>query len=174
MFSPAEIGSRIVADNHKNDHYTADPIFGVQQRIRHYGIEPEYTEDFVWLHGDEYSELSQSDAAVAEKYFRKHSRAPLFISDGIAYGPGHSIEDFEDHFAGFRRMGYRDMWEFVQPFFTKAGAERYIEENGHNLKHPRVYVYSAFRNREWQAMRQHLRAAVADQAIDELRAAVAK
>ena len=49
-----------------------------------------------------------------------------------------------------------NLWEYVQPFFTLKGAERYIEDNRHNLRQPRVYIYSAYRNYEWQAIRKML------------------
>lgn len=44
----------------------------------------------------------------------------------------------------------------MQPFFTRAGAEHYLEINGHNLRGPeplRIFVESAYRNAEWQAIR---------------------
>jgi hypothetical protein len=44
-------------------------------------------------------------------------------------------------------------WQNVQPFFTKDAADHYIYLNGHNLRAPRIYVESAFRNAEWQALR---------------------
>ena len=52
-----------------------------------------------------------------------------------------------------RRFG---VFEFVQACFTEAAAQQYIDENKHNLKKPRIYVYSGDRNREWQAVRKHL------------------
>jgi hypothetical protein len=44
----------------------------------------------------------------------------------------------------------------VQPFFSEKAAKAYIEANKHNLTNPFVYVDTAYRNREWQAVRQVL------------------
>jgi len=158
MFDPAEIGQRIIADDQSNDHCTAYPIFMVQRKRRTWGIDPAYTENFTWFHGDDSDELYGADLLAAERFYRSHCIAPKYISDGIAYGPGHSSADFGDcdYYSHLRRVGYVDTWENEQPFFTRAGAERYIKENGHNLREPRIYVECAFRNREWQAMREHL------------------
>lgn len=158
MFTLPEIGARIVADNHKNEHCTAHPIFVVQRRRRTWGLDSEYTETFSWFYGDENSELHGADLEAAERFFNLHFTSPKYVADGIAYGEGHSESDFGDaeFYSDLRRVGYVDHWENDQPFFTRAGAERYIEENGHNLKFPRIYVECAFRNREWQALRKWL------------------
>lgn len=58
---------------------------------------------------------------------------------------------------GWMRVAYVDMWELVQPFFTRAGAEAFIAANKHRLTDPRIYVDSAYRNPEWQAMREYLK-----------------
>lgn len=44
-------------------------------------------------------------------------------------------------------------WQNVQPFFTEEAADSYIALNGHNLKTPRTYVESGYRNAEWIALR---------------------
>lgn len=44
-------------------------------------------------------------------------------------------------------------WVNVQPCFTEEGANRYIRMDGHNLREPRVYVASGYRNLEWQLIR---------------------
>lgn len=68
-------------------------------------------------------------------------------------------QHFEDWCEGndaWIKTAYKDSWENVQPFFTRAGAEEYLRVNGHNLrgtKDARIYVDSAFRNAEWQAIR---------------------
>lgn len=38
--------------------------------------------------------------------------------------------------------------------FTRKGCEDYIALNGHNLKSPRIYVESGYRNREWEQLRE--------------------
>ena len=49
---------------------------------------------------------------------------------------------------------FASRWRFVTACFTRRAAQRYIEENRHNLDEPRVYVASAHRNREWIALRR--------------------
>lgn len=61
------------------------------------------------------------------------------------------------------KTAYRDSWENAQSFFTRQGAEDYLRINGHNLQGhepPRIYVDSAFRNAEWQAVRALLMAGI--------------
>ena len=40
---------------------TAVPIFTVQQRIRDYGYDPDYSDDRVWLHADEPDEVTDPE-----------------------------------------------------------------------------------------------------------------
>jgi len=54
------------------------------------------------------------------------------------------------------RTGFRWRWEFVQAFFTRQAAEEYLQSQAHNLGEARVYVESAYRNREWQRLRELL------------------
>lgn len=65
-------------------------------------------------------------------------------------------EECDPHTRGSVLVGYIDTWVNVQPFFTEAGAKSYLECNGHNLKEPRIYVESGWRNEEWQAVRNFL------------------
>lgn len=72
------------------------------------------------------------------------------------------FKDWCDENDNYTKTAYQDTWENVQPFFTRAGAEEYLRINGHNLRGrsakeaPRIYVDSAFRNAEWQAIREML------------------
>jgi len=106
---------------------TAHPIFVVQQRERIYG-NSDRADNKVWL-SDEGDELS----------------TPTTLEE----------EELED--SGAVCIGYVDRWEFVQPFFTRGAAEAYIEANRHRMTDPRVWVGSAYRNKEWQAIDQHIR-----------------
>jgi hypothetical protein len=51
------------------------------------------------------------------------------------------------------RVGYVETWSNVQPFFTRGAAQNYIERYGYNLRSPRIYVGSAYRNEEWKEAR---------------------
>jgi hypothetical protein len=57
---------------------------------------------------------------------------------------------------GVRRVGYRDVWETVQVFFTVKAAEEYIVNFRHNLEKPHTYISSGWRNQEWQLIREYL------------------
>ena len=53
--------------------------------------------------------------------------------------------------------GYRDRWEYVQTFFTRAAALQFIDNNKHRYYNElRIYVDSGYRNPEWQTVRQYL------------------
>lgn len=148
MFTPQEIGSRIVSDNEKNEHCTADPIFVVQERKRIYGMDPDLDDiPIAWMYSDG-GEIPDEDAKIAEAYWQEHLKEPCGVEDGTAW-----CNEGRDT---LNRVAYLDTWEFVQPFFTQAAADRYIEENRHRMKDPQVYVDSAYRNREWQGVRKML------------------
>jgi hypothetical protein len=54
-----------------------------------------------------------------------------------------------------RRVGVVGVWVFETACFAEAAADRYVAENSHKGTF-RVFVHSAHRNREWQAMRAML------------------
>lgn len=133
----AEIADRMKGQDNRA---TAHPIFAVQQRRRIFGIDTSYVEEdggVLWLYdGDHCADTIEE----LEEFFRERDL-------GEIHGINSQL---------LTEVGYTDIWEFVQPFFSCKEAERYIEENAHNLKNPRVFVYSAYRNREWQAVRDVL------------------
>lgn len=45
---------------------------------------------------------------------------------------------------------------FVTACLTRAGADAYLAANGHNLKHPYIYVHSLNRNEEMIGLREHV------------------
>ena len=112
----------------QDNRATAWPIFMVQQSVRDYGIAEGYEEDSVWC--DCEGEVDDPETLAS------------LSSDDAG--------DDDD----YRLVGYRDRWENVQPFLTEEGANEYIRINGHNLRKTRIYVEAAFRNAEWQFMRE--------------------
>jgi hypothetical protein len=121
---------------------TADPIFVVQQRVRMYGMDPDVDDVFVWLDScNDNIEIEEEEAAKLEETYQKTLKIP----------------------GEYCRTGYKDIWEFVQPFFTRKAAEAYIEVMRHRLTDPRVYVESGYRNREWQTIRALLMLIAADE-----------
>lgn len=129
-----DIAARMVAQDNR---ITADPIFVVEQRKRVYGFDPDYASDvgIVWVYDDgDLDEVPADEAKPLEEVYRSTREEP----------------------EGYRRLAFQDTWEFVTACFTERGCEDYIAANRHNLKEPRIYVHSAYRNHEWRAIRQHL------------------
>jgi hypothetical protein len=149
MFNLPQIGERLRTQDNR---ITAHPIFEVQERKRVYGIDTDYDPQIAWLYSDESIEVDPALAKLAEEFFEEHGSEPEYEQGED--GEWHLMEGDSDT---LRRVGYHEHWEYVQPFFTEAGAQRYIEENGHNHRGElRIYAGSAFRNHEWQAIRKHL------------------
>lgn len=124
------IGERLRTQDNR---ITALPIFAVQQRLRIYGMEDEYSEHVVWL--DCCNDYREATPEEHEKFEALHN-------------DGEEVEDWQ-------RTGYRDVWEFVTCCLTEQGCKDYIKVNGHNLKEPRIYAYSGYRNAEWEKLREY-------------------
>jgi hypothetical protein len=128
-----DIGERLRTQDNR---FTADPIFLVQQRVRTYGIDIDYDPQIAWLYADDPNEVTPELAAKLEAQYQK---------------------DGEDEPEGYRRVGYAERWDYVQPFFTEAAADHFIATMAHRFRGPlRTYVDCAYRNWEWQAVRNHL------------------
>lgn len=121
LLNLSEMGKRMLT---QDPRATSHPIYLVRQRRRIYGLDSDYTDQFVYVYRD----------------------------DGTEYGA--ELKAGDDP-ADFRRVGIRDIWVSVQPFFTNFEAERFIRANAHNLTDPHVYVESGYLNREWIAARAH-------------------
>lgn len=115
----------------QDNRITANPIFLVQQKRRIYGLEE--SDHYIWV--DECGEEVHDSDEIAQLDFKDE---------------GGDLDE------GYRKSYYRDEYVFVQPFFTEHGARSYIKINGHNLREPRIYVESGYRNEEWQTVRAHL------------------
>lgn len=113
----------------QDDAGTAHPYMLVQERVRFYGYDPDYSDYIAWINSD-----GEADADEAEALDIKH-------------GEGAVQEDWT-------RVGYVDRWVTVQACLTRRGAAAYLAANGHNHRGPtRVYVESAHRNAEMQRLR---------------------
>ena len=136
----------------QDNRATADPLFIVQEEERIWGLDPSWLDDdsyYIW-HDVEDPEYSyESDAELLDEVRKDDS----------------SIEELElPHYDDkmelggrtYRRIYYAVRFKFVCAHFTEAAAQTYIDENGHRLKNPRVYVTSQYRCDEWNAVRQML------------------
>ena len=116
----------------QDNRCTADPFFVVQEKRRTYGIRTDYTDNIEWIDDDECLPVESKLARKLEKKYQV---------------------DSDESPQGYRRVGHREEWHYVQGFFTEAAADRYIKENGHNHHELRVYVEGLFRNHEMIALR---------------------
>jgi hypothetical protein len=113
---------------------TAHPIYVVQRKRRLYGLDPNYCEHVTWLNApNDFEECDSAEFDRLESEYQDTGETPC----------------------DWTRTGYRDDWEFVQPFLTKKAAEAYILAQKHNLGDARVYVASGYGNAEWQFIRAH-------------------
>ena len=124
-------GNLLTQDNRA----TADPQFIVQQKIRFYGVDSGYTDLFVWID----SEDPEHEASEIEEHGLN-----FLDSEGLDTG-------------SWRKVGYIEHWDFVTACFTEQGCKDYLKVNGYNLKEPRIYVESAYRNREFNEVRELLK-----------------
>lgn len=140
----------IAANLHRQDNrITANPIFLVQQKRRIGGFERGYSYDYVWVDRDS----EEVDVEVARRLDEAEDKgSSVFIHPDDADRLDRTTRDVDD----YRKVYYRDEYVFVQPFFTEQGAKDYIAINGHNLREPRIYVDSGWRNEEWRVVREHL------------------
>jgi len=107
---------------------TAEPIFVVEQRQRIYGEMTGFEPTQVWID----DEGHEADEEESKKLYHEATKREV---------------------DGWDLVGFTDIWIRVQPFFTRKAADAYLKANAHNMKAPRVYVDSAYRNKEWQAVR---------------------
>lgn len=132
LFAIDAIGDRLRT---QDNQCTADPVFVVQTRRRLYGVDPQYAVsdvDIAWTDGE--CEASGDERAELEAEYQKSRKEP----------------------EGWHRTGFLDIWDFVAACFTDAAAKAFIESNRHRMRDPRVFVDSAYRNFEWQAIAAHL------------------
>ena len=133
---PAEIAAIIKNLHTQDNRITDNPLFAVQQNRRVYGLDEDYEAAHGWFHPDR-------DSFVVEG-------GPEFAELEAAWESG------EEPKGGWRRVGFKDTWEFVTGCLTEQGCKDYIACNGHNLHEPRIYAYGSYRNAEFIALRKWL------------------
>lgn len=118
----------------QDNRCTAEPFFVVQEKHRVYGIDADaYDAPHEWRTEDGDGTADADEAKdLDEKYENSESTD------------------------GWNRIGYVDEWRDVTGCFTEEGAKEYIRINGHNLKEPRIYAKSLYRNAEMIAIRKRL------------------
>lgn len=115
----------------QDNRITESPIFVVEQKTKVCGLDDGYADHFEWYDPDACE--SYDDAGKAERDAERAEAGSKPIK--------------------WRRVGYVERWEFVTACFTEQGAKDYLSANGHNLREPRIYVHSGWRNAEWKRLR---------------------
>lgn len=114
----------------QDNRATSHPLFAVMQK-REIVVDGDYDHDrIVWWHSDGY-EASET----------KRRRLELLHDDSRDTGE-------------WRRLAVKEINEFVTACFTEQGCKDYLDANGHNLRYPFIYVFSAYRNAEFIAIRE--------------------
>lgn len=123
--------SRSYQDNESGNYraHTSDPIFCVQSLKRVYGVKP----DFSWENLEEHYYVDD-----AGDYFDSLEEVREYFED-------EDIDEDDDRIEVYYSA---TVWEDINHHLTRESAERYIEENRHNLHGPRVYVKSLNRCKE--------------------------
>lgn len=123
----------------QDNRATAHPIYYVEQRVRDYGYDCDrFDAPHVWVREDEFD--VEADEEETKRLDELYEDDPCDTVDG------------------WERVGFRDRWERVQPFFTLCAAEDYMRSQRHNLRDPRIFVGSAYANFEWILVRRLLAA----------------
>ena len=120
---------------------TANPAYCVKDKKRAYGFDGTTTNDYVWYSRDDDSEYDNTD----DMYKALDTIADEINEDEIVLN-GNTYE----------RSYYELEESTVTTCFTREQAQRYIDENRHNLKNPFIYVESFNRNPEMIAVRELL------------------
>jgi len=124
--------------NTQNNRCTASPLFCVQQKKRIYGMDSGYSEGCIYQWRDD------------PEYFWETEREAL---DGLKRDDLPE-EDFDDY---IEEIYYVEIWDFVTAHLTEKAAQRYIDENRHNLNEPRIYVTSQYRCDEFNKVVDYLK-----------------
>lgn len=141
--TPGKLKELADALNSQDNRATSDPIFVVEQKRRTWGMESGYSDDYAWV------DIQSGDFEAIEPGDPAREDAPSWDEAEEAYHGG-------DDMGPYRKVYYEEHWAFVQPFFTEKGAQAFINNQSHNLGKTRIYVHSAYHNREWKEIRAML------------------
>lgn len=132
---------KTISDNIRtqDNSVTSHPLFAVMQK-REIVVDGDYDHDrFVWV-----------DEEGQEATDHQKRRLDLFI------------KNFREPPEKWRHLAVKEINEFVTACFTEQGCKDYLDANGHNLRYPFIYVFSAYRNAEFIAVREWLAKGIND------------
>jgi len=125
------IGQKIKTQDNRG---TSHPMYLVQEKVRDYGYDPEYSDDYTWTN-------NEGDSPDRDEFDELEGAYRL---------------DGDDHRGEWYRIHYNDRWEYVQTFFTQDAAEAFIRTQAHKYGELRTYVDSGYNNPEWRQIRDYL------------------
>lgn len=141
---------------------TADPVFVVYSK-QEICVDGDFDYDKIIYvkSGDDYPELTYSEYEELEEQYNRATdyRSINVDSNGeqityeIPKDPC-SGDDFDPDEWEKRYIKFVD--KFEQAFFVRKNAEDFIERQSHHLSQPYIFVESAWRNPEWQQIREFL------------------
>lgn len=146
----------------QNHLATAEPAYIVysQQEIC-VDCDADYDKIIYIKNYDDYPELAYDEFEKLEAEYNEATdyRSISIDSNGEQVIPElpkdpYSGEDFDPDDWEKRYVKFID--KFEQAFFIRQNAENYIANNNHNLSGAYIFVESAYRNSEWQQIRELL------------------
>ena len=121
---------------------TANPAYCVKERKKVFGVDKDYENDgYDWACLADQESWSDGDAF--------HDALDTFANDL-------GEDEITINGSEYEKVYYRFQERTVTTCFTREQAQRYIDENRHNLKNPSIYVESFNRNPEMLAVRELL------------------
>lgn len=138
---------------------TADPIFCVYSK-EEICVDSDFDYDkIIYVNGEDELDYSEFEE-LEEKYNEATDYRSISIDNNgqqiipeLPKDP-YSGEDFDPDDWEKRYIKFID--KFEQAFFIRQNAENYIANNSHRFQDGYIYVESAYRNSEWQAIREML------------------
>jgi len=135
--------------NIQDNHCTELPLFAVERKVLHYGIDYDFdTDGYHWIDVDEGEiETDEERAKELDEHYLTNREDDLWLE----------VEDDDGgmYEKQYRKVWYRVTWEFVTCCLTQKGCEGYINVNGHNHGGPenlRIFVHSGYRNFEMETI----------------------
>lgn len=139
--------------NTQDNRITADPLFCVEELERIYGMDPNWTSDYVWTNPEDPECHYETDKA----FFDALKEEGTLPSEADIAEAEWSDELRTTNEILYTKVYYVTRWMFKTAHLTEAAAEAYADGNSHNLGKTRIYVTSQYRCDEFNAVRQALK-----------------
>jgi hypothetical protein len=116
----------------QDNRMTSHAMFIVQQKRKIQSTDD--SDNYEWVEEGDWEPVDARKARSLDRYYERFDKEP----------------------EGYTRFFFVEIWEFCTACFTEQGCKDYLAVNGHNLKEPRIYVHSGYRNAEWIFLREFL------------------